>query len=122
LWRFLRDIVRQERAVVLALGLVSTHVHLLLRIHPTTSVPRLLQRLKGGSAVIGTRENHARPEPLRWGKGYSIISVSPTAVESVRDYVRAQHRHHPELAIPGWPPVEPENRIPAARERRRADR
>jgi len=117
LWRFLRDVVRQERAVVLALGMVSTHVHLLLRIHPMTSMPRLLQRLKGGSAVIGTREKHAHPEPLRWSKGYGIVSVSPAAVENVRRYVREQHLHHPEQAIPGWPPPEPENRIPSARAR-----
>jgi REP element-mobilizing transposase RayT len=117
LWRFLRDVARQERAVVLALGMVSNHVHLLLRIHPMTSMPRLLQRLKGGSAVIGTREKHAHPDPLRWGKGYAIVSVSPAAVEHVQRYVRTQHLHHPEQAIPGWPPVEPENRVPAARER-----
>jgi putative transposase len=117
LWRFLRDVARQERAAVLALGMVRTHVHLLLRLHPTTALPRLLQRLKGGSAVIASREKHAHPEPLRWGKGYGIVSVSPTAVESVRRYVGTQHLRHPEQAIPGWPPIEPENRIPRARER-----
>jgi REP element-mobilizing transposase RayT len=117
LWRFLRDVARQERAVVLDLGFVSTHVHLLLRLHPTTSLPRLLQRLKGGSAVIGTRESHAHPDPLRWSKGYGVVSVSPAAVENVRRYVREQHLHHPEQAIPDWPPPEPENRVPAARAR-----
>jgi putative transposase len=117
LWRFLRDVARQKRAVVLQLGVVRTHVHLLLRVHPTTSLPRLLQRLKGGSVVIGTREKHAHPEPLRWSKGYGIMSVSPTTVEHVRRYVRTQHLHHPEQALPGWPPPEPENRVPAARAR-----
>jgi REP element-mobilizing transposase RayT len=117
LWRLLRDVARQERAVALELGIVRTHVHLLLRIHPTTALPRLFQRLKGGSAVIATRERHAHPEPLRWSRGYGIVWVSPTAVESVRRYVRTQHLHHPEQAIPGWPPSEHENRIPAARDR-----
>jgi putative transposase len=117
LWRFLRDVARQERAVVLQLGLVRTHVHLLLRLHPTTPLPRLLQRLKGGSAVIGTREKHANPDPLRWSKGYGITSVSPTAVERVRQYLRTQQLHHPDDAIPGWPPAAPENRIPNARAR-----
>jgi REP element-mobilizing transposase RayT len=36
--------------VVLSLGIVRTHVHLLVRLHPTTSIPRPVQRLKGGSA------------------------------------------------------------------------
>jgi REP element-mobilizing transposase RayT len=117
LWRFLRDVARQERAVVLDLGIVSTHLHLLMRVHPTTSLPRLLQRLKGGSAVLATREKHAHPEPLRWSRGYGIASVSPAAVESARRYVNTQHIHHPDLAIPGWPPAQHENRIPAARAR-----
>jgi REP element-mobilizing transposase RayT len=117
LWRFLRDVARQERSVVLEMGIVRTHVHLVIRTHPTTSLPRLIQRLKGGSAVIATREQHAHPEPLRWSKGYGIASVSPTAVTRVRQYVRTQHLHHPEQAIPGWPPREHENRIPAARAR-----
>ena len=117
LWRFLRDIARQERAVVLSLGIVRTHVHLLVRLHPTTRIPRLMQRLKGGSAVIATRERHAHPDPLRWSKGYGIVSVSLGAVERVRSYVRSQHLRHPNQAIPGWPPPQSENRLPAARGR-----
>jgi hypothetical protein len=76
-----------------------------------------MQRLKGGSAVIATRERHAHPDPLRWSKGYGIVSVSQGAVERVRSYVRSQYLRHPDQAIPGWPPAQSENRLPAARDR-----
>jgi putative transposase len=95
---------RQERANLLALGMVQTHVHMLVRLHPTTQIPRLLQRLKGGSAVLAGREGlplHGRP--LRWAKGYGIASVSPQQLSSVFGYVRDQARRHPTEAIPGWP-------------------
>jgi len=100
--RYLPAVARQERAGVHALGIVATHVHLLLQLHPTTSIPRLLQRLKGGSSVLANREGHADARPLRWAKGYGIASVSPRALEAVRRYVLRQAAHHPREAIPGW--------------------
>jgi hypothetical protein len=41
--RLLPAIAEQERSRVIELGMVSTHVHALLRVHPTTSIPRPLQ-------------------------------------------------------------------------------
>jgi len=89
-------IATQERALVLEIGIVRTHVHLLIQLHPTTAIPRLLQRMKGGTSV-------ARHE-LRWAKGYNITSVHPAGLEMVRQYVRNQHLRHPTEAIPNWPP------------------
>ncbi len=99
---------RQERAHLLELGIVQTHVHMLVRLHPTTQVPRLLQRLKGASAVIARRRGLPRDGSiLRWAKGYNIESVSPRVAPRVRWYVRSQARHHPSESIPGWPATEP---------------
>jgi REP element-mobilizing transposase RayT len=101
--RFLASVARQERSQVLAVGIVATHIHLLLRLHPTTSIPRLVQRLKGGSSVLATRNGHcAGAEPLRWEKGYNIHTVSGAAVNKVARYVETQAHHHPGEAIPGW--------------------
>jgi REP element-mobilizing transposase RayT len=103
LGRFLPAVARQERASVLALGMVSTHVHLLLRLDPATGISRLVQRLKGGSAVLAGREGHGpRDRPLRWARGYNLESVSPRAIPVVVDYVMSQARRHPHEAIAGW--------------------
>jgi putative transposase len=99
---FLPAVARQERATILARGIVSTHVHLLLRLDPETDIPRLVQRLKGGSAAIAEKEGHNDGQPLRWAKGYSISTVSRQAVPTVIQYVRSQAQHHPLEAIPGW--------------------
>ena len=56
--RYLRAVARQERVRVLAVGAVTTHVHVLFEAHPTTSLPRLIQRFKGGSSVLINRERH----------------------------------------------------------------
>lgn len=102
--RFLPSVARQERAVPIALGIVSTHLHMLLRLHPTIGIPRLVQRLKGGSAAMAGREGHGT---LRWAKGYSLDSVSHRAVAAVQIYVLEQARHHPDEAIRGYPVISP---------------
>ena len=103
LWRMLPRIARQERALVLEIGIVRTHVHLLIRLHPTTAIPRLMQRMKGGTSVLANRGGTAHHE-LRWARGYNITSVHPAGIQAVRQYVRNQHLRHPAESIPDWPP------------------
>ena len=104
-WRYCNHVGREMRARILAGGFVQTHVHLIVRLHPTTAIPQLLQRLKGGSSVLAVRQGYcARARPLRWAKGYSVHSVSKRALPQAIEYVRNQARHHPDEAIPGWPP------------------
>jgi REP element-mobilizing transposase RayT len=89
--------------------MVSTHVHVLVRVHPTTTIPRLLQRWKGGSAVMAGRELRSTDgSDLRWAKGYSIHTVGQRQIGSVRQYLRDQPLHHPTEAIVGWPGDSPE--------------
>lgn len=102
LTQFLRRVGTEERTRVLEIGMVSDHIHLLARLHPTTEIPRLLQRLKGGSAVLGVTPTKGHPG-LRWAKGYSIHSVNPRHLGPVRAYLRDQPRRHAHLAIEGWP-------------------
>ena len=102
LGEFLPAVARQERAQILEMGIVRTHIHVLLACHPTTSLPRLVQRLKGGSSVIAHKEGHVRHGMLfAWAKGYNIETVSAGALSKVKAYIRGQARHHPRDAIPG---------------------
>ena len=101
--RFLRAIAQKERARILEIGMVNSHVHVLLTMHPMTNWPRLIQRLKGGSSMVANREGHTNPDrPLKWAKGYAIQTISPRNVDAVRAYLRRQPEHHPEEAIADW--------------------
>ncbi len=97
-------IARQERALVIETGIVATHVHMLLRLHPATSIPRLVQRLKGTTSY-SLRANHQSGTQVRWAKGYSVRSVSEQAIADVHQYVATQSQRHPAEVIPGWPPA-----------------
>jgi putative transposase len=103
LCRFLRSIARRERAYILEIGMVQTHVHLLVRIHPTVNVSRLVQRLKGLSATVANKETRSDSGiSLRWSKGYAAKTASPESLDVLRAYLRRQPLHHPDEAIPGW--------------------
>ena len=89
-----------HHARVLAVGMVSTHVHVLLRFESTTVLAVLVQALKGGSATVLNRELRDGP-PLRWERGYAIQSVG-RQVDAVRAYLGRQPEHHPLERILGW--------------------
>ncbi len=102
LCRFLRAMARKEKAYILEIGMVQTHVHLLARVHPTNTVSHLVQRLKGASSSVAAQEGLGNLGRPYWAKGYSVHSVSVQAMDAVRAYLRRQPSHHPEEAIAGW--------------------
>jgi len=112
LCRFLRGVARQERAHILEIGIVETHVHLLVRTHPVCDISRLLQRMKGGSSAVAGKERHSTTgHTLKWSKGYSIRTVAPRSLEAVRAYLRLQPTKHPSEAINDWAGDQPEYEI-----------
>jgi REP element-mobilizing transposase RayT len=81
---------------VLQLGIVRTHVHVVLSLAPNCRVPELVQGLKGASARVANRDGVAPADrPLRWDRGYDLRSVSPRALAAVSNYVRDQGERHP---------------------------
>lgn len=103
LCRFLRVVAFDERSRLVAVGMVATHVHVLIATHPTTNLPKLIQRLKGGSAHTANQEGYAQAKaPLRWAAGYNLQTVSVSLLERTREYLRNQPSHHPTERIAGW--------------------
>ena len=101
--RYLRAVANRFGSEILEIGMVRTHVHILTRVPPTTSIPVLVQGLKGGSAAASNREVRTSGSgKLIWAEGYSASSVGEVALDRMRRYVRRQAEHHPGEAIPGY--------------------
>lgn len=97
--QYFRKIAIRERAIIVALGLLRTHVHLLVRTGPRFDLPRLVQLLKGGSSYAASRQP-GNVLGLRWNREYSVSSVSPRLVGKAVEYIQDQDRRHPGEAIP----------------------
>ena len=95
----LRTIAREHRAVVLEVGMVSTHVHLLLRVEPLCDLTKMIGRMKGASSRIAKRDEICG---FSWADGYNVESVSPADEVKLRHYLRAQPYRHPHEAIAEW--------------------
>jgi putative transposase len=100
LCRTVRSLAREHRAIVLEIGMVSTHIHVLLRAEPLADLPKMIGRMKGVTSRLAKVEEIA---PLSWADGYDIESVSRGDDTKLRHYLRAQPFRHPTEAIPGWP-------------------
>ena len=94
-----RALAREHRAAILEIGMVSTHVHLLVRVHPLTNISTFVARMKGISSRVSKREQIC---PITWADGYNVESVSLGDEQKLRHYLRAQPYRHPEEAVPDW--------------------
>jgi putative transposase len=95
----LRTIAKEHRSHILELGMVSTHVHMLVRSEPLADVVKMITRMKGVTSRVAKRDSIC---PLSWADGYDIESVSPADEQKIRHYLRAQPYRHPDEVIVDW--------------------
>ncbi len=69
------------------------HVHLLLEIPVTMSIPDLVQLLKGRTSKVFRHHEHF-PQFEGWNKGYGSFSIGFREVETVKNYIINQEEHH----------------------------
>ena len=100
---YFRSVSARYRARILAVGAVTTHVHVLLAGDPQTDFPGLIGHLKGGSATTWNKLHaEAAGWKLLWAKGYGLSTVGRSQVGAVREYLKRQPDHHPTERIDGW--------------------
>ena len=95
---FIRRTVTRERAEVLGLAILRTHVHLILRTQARFDIPTLMQLIKGGSSYAASRAP-GNQLGLRWARKYSVTTVSPKALQPALRYLQRQEQHHPDEIV-----------------------
>lgn len=90
LWSLLRAVARNSQIELLAVGGTKDHVHLLLKVPKTRTLADVMRDLKANSS-LRLRKRHPA---FAWQDGYGAISVSPTAVRAVMQYISHQEEHH----------------------------
>jgi REP element-mobilizing transposase RayT len=90
LWAYLRGIARNRGFELVAVGGTHNHVHLLLLVPAGMHLVELVRDLKANSSRF-MKTNVAR---FSWQDGYAAISVSPSQVGTVTQYIARQQEHH----------------------------
>jgi REP element-mobilizing transposase RayT len=93
LYEYMGGIISNERGILLAVGGMPDHVHLLARFRASVSVSEMLKKIKGRSShwMNGLPDLGYR---FDWQEGYAAFSVSESRVAAVRRYIQTQEQHH----------------------------
>jgi len=91
LWAYIAGIGRKLGMIVYEVGGAADHSHLLVDLPPTMSMSGAAQKVKANSSRW-MHENGAKE--FEWQRGYGGFSVSASATEEVRKYIRTQPEHH----------------------------
>jgi REP element-mobilizing transposase RayT len=89
LWNYIRGVGHNIGVNVLAVGGTSNHVHALISVPPTKLVAHVIRDLKANSS-----RHLNETSRFAWQDGYAAISVSPSMIGKVREYITSQVEHH----------------------------
>ena len=93
LYREMESEASKMRCIVLAIGGIADHVHMLLIIPTTVTIADLTKQIKGASSHFVNEV--LRPEVLfKWQGSYGAFTVSRWDVDKITAYVNNQKEHH----------------------------
>ncbi len=83
----------QLGGIVLALGGIADHLHLLVRFPSTVSIADFIKGVKGSTSHLMTHQVNPN-EFFKWQGSYAAFSVSEGELSRVRLYIERQKEHH----------------------------
>ncbi len=92
-YEYIGGIVREEKGILLEIGGMPDHVHILARIKPDRSVAETMRAVKASSSKW-IRQTFEHEGGFAWQTGYAAFSVSESQVGVVSRYIRNQAAHH----------------------------
>lgn len=89
----IREHAREKNLFILEIGGGDDHVHCLISLNAEVALSKAVQLMKGESAFWVNQQKFF-PEKFEWANEYFGISVSPSKVQDVRNYIKRQEEHH----------------------------
>lgn len=93
LFAYIDGIVVNQNAMVIQIGGVPNHIHILCTLPRIVSMANFVEEIKKcSSRWIKTLDSYY--SKFAWQGGYGIFSVSASAVDKVKKYIMTQKEHH----------------------------
>ncbi len=90
LFAYLFGIAKNLHIEILALGGTENHIHILIAVPAKESLSDIIRDLKANSSRWMSEKHYE----FSWQQGFGAFSVSPSAVQTVKRYIRNQAEHH----------------------------
>jgi len=98
LYDYVGGILRGQRSVLLEIGGMPDHVHLLVKLTADLAVAAAVRLIKSNSSGW-INENQKIRGRFEWQTGYFAVSVSESPVAEVRRYIQRQKEHHARVSF-----------------------
>ncbi|MBN9380728.1 MAG: transposase [Chitinophagaceae bacterium] len=84
----------EEKGIrIAAVGGVEDHIHLLLQLMPSQNLAQVVKSINVSSSGW-LNENKLLAAEFQWEDVYFALSVSPSNVKQVKDFIEKQEEHH----------------------------
>jgi len=93
LHRYMGGIIKGESGVVLEIGGMADHIHIVIKLKPVHSLSEIMRKVKGNSSKWVNEQNRLK-DRFAWQEGYGAFTVSESQISAVIRYVKEQEKHH----------------------------
>jgi putative transposase len=93
LYEYIGGIIRAQDGILIEIGGVEDHIHILAGLPPVKSISDAVREIKANSSKWSNKLFQFSPR-FEWQKGYGAFTVSYSQIESVRHYIQNQYEHH----------------------------
>jgi len=91
--KYISGIVSNRNGGVLAIYCRPDHIHILVNIRPTESIPDLVREIKSSSTAFINTKRWTKCK-FQWQAGYGVFSYGRSQLDIVARYIANQHQHH----------------------------
>jgi REP element-mobilizing transposase RayT len=91
--KYLAGIIRNHGGILIDIGGMPDHVHLITKFKANRSVAEMVRLIKANSSKW-VNERDGQSVRFEWQTGYGAFTVSQSRIQTLRRYVRNQAKHH----------------------------
>ncbi len=94
----IKDNSIQKEIFIDCLNCVEDHIHILVSLGIEQTIAKTAMLIKGESSFWVNKQNIIK-QKFEWQDDYIALSVSQSAIETVRKYINGQEEHHKKKAF-----------------------
>ena len=98
LYRYIAGIIKKEKGVLIQIGGMPDHLHLVVKLNPAHSLSDIMKNIKAGSSKW-INEQKMLMGRFGWQEGYGAFTISESQLPGVIRYVNEQENHHRTLSF-----------------------
>lgn len=93
MWNHIRENAKEKEIFIDFVSGYTDHCHCLVSLGVDQTIQKVMQLIKGESSYWINKENIIENK-FDWQDEYYAVSVSESAINNVRDYIKNQEEHH----------------------------